>query len=84
MEATGGNTGVAMALLCAARGYRAVFTVPAGISQDKIDIMRVLGAEVVVCPLVPFTDERNCAVVAARAVPCECARVTRVRACVRA
>ena len=59
VEGTGGNTGVGMALIAAARGYKATFTVPANVSQEKIDFARTLGAEVIVCPVVPFSDERH-------------------------
>lgn len=59
VEATGGNTGIAMALLANASGYRCVFTVPESIAVEKIELMRVLGAEVELCPLVPFTDPRH-------------------------
>lgn len=59
VEGTGGNTGVGMALIAAALGYKAIFTVPSGISQEKIDFARALGAEVVVCPLVPFSSKEH-------------------------
>jgi cysteine synthase len=57
VEGTGGNTGVALALLAASRGYKALFTVPSHTSSEKIDQMRAFGAEVIVCPAVPFTDK---------------------------
>lgn len=57
VEGTGGNTGVGMALVAAARGYKAIFTMPANVSQEKIDIARTFGAEVVVCPVVGFNGE---------------------------
>lgn len=59
VEATGGNTGVTMALLAAARGYKAVFTVPDAITAEKIEYMRQLGAEVKVCPLVAFDNPQH-------------------------
>jgi cysteine synthase A len=59
VEGTGGNTGVGMALVAAARGYKAVFTVPSNTAQSKIDVARTFGADVIVCPMVPFDDPRH-------------------------
>jgi cysteine synthase A len=59
VEGTGGNTGVGMALVAAARGYKAVFTMPSNVAQSKIDVARAIGAEVIVCPMVPFSDARH-------------------------
>jgi cysteine synthase A len=59
VEGTGGNTGVGMALVAAARGYKAVFTMPSNVAQSKIDVARAFGAEVIVCPMVPFSDARH-------------------------
>jgi cysteine synthase A len=59
VEATGGNTGVALSLLCAARGYKCVLTMPDYVSKEKIEAARALGAEVILCPAVPFSDQRN-------------------------
>ena len=59
VEGTGGNTGIALALLAASRGYNAIFTMPANVSDEKVATARALGAEVIVCPVVPFTDPRH-------------------------
>jgi cysteine synthase len=59
VEGTGGNTGVALALLAAAKGYKSIFTMPANTSKDKIDMMTALGAKTVVCPVVPFSDKES-------------------------
>jgi cysteine synthase len=59
VEATGGNTGIALALLCLSKGLKTYFTVSDKVSSDKIDFMRVLGSTVEVCPAVPFADDRN-------------------------
>lgn len=59
VEGTGGNTGIGLALVAAARGYRAIFTMPANIAKEKIELMRTLGAQVVVCDVVPFSDPRH-------------------------
>ena len=50
IESTSGNTGMGLALAAIARGYRCVFTTNDKQSKEKIDILRALGAEVVVCP----------------------------------
>jgi cysteine synthase A len=46
LEATAGNTGVGLALIGVSRGYRVIFCVPEGFSEEKAKIMRALGAEV--------------------------------------
>lgn len=50
VEPTSGNTGIGLALVAQRRGYRCVFVCPDKVSQDKIDVLRAYGAEVVVCP----------------------------------
>lgn len=65
-EGTGGNTGIGLALVAAASGYHAKLAMPESIASEKIELMRTLGAEVHLCPGVPFTDERHYFHVAAR------------------
>ena len=50
IEATTGNAGGGLAMLAAALGYRAVFTVPDKISAEKLRMLKAYGAEVIVCP----------------------------------
>lgn len=50
VEATSGNTGAAIAMFAAANGYKAVFTIPDKMSQEKIDTLKAFGARVVICP----------------------------------
>ncbi len=50
VEPTSGNTGVGLALVANARGYRCVFVMPDKMSVEKIAVLRAYGAEVVVCP----------------------------------
>lgn len=50
IEGTSGNTGMGLALAGIAKGYKCVFTMADKQSQEKIDILRAVGAEVVVCP----------------------------------
>jgi len=47
VEASGGNTGVGLAMVCAVRGYRCVIVVPETTSTDKLAVLRAFGAEVV-------------------------------------
>lgn len=50
IESTSGNTGMGLALAAAVKGYRCIFTLADKQSQEKIDILRAVGAEVIVCP----------------------------------
>ena len=50
IEATSGNTGAAIAMISAVRGYKCVFVMPDKMSQEKILSLRAWGAKVVVCP----------------------------------
>ncbi|WP_432017982.1 PLP-dependent cysteine synthase family protein [Streptomyces sp. 1222.5] len=56
VENTSGNTGAAIAMLAATRGYRAVLTMPDKVSKEKQDALRAMGAEVVVCPTSALPD----------------------------
>ncbi len=50
IEGTSGNTGAGLALAAIAKGYRCIFTTTDKQSQEKVDVLRALGAEVLVCP----------------------------------
>jgi cystathionine beta-synthase len=50
VEATAGNTGVALAMVAAVRGYRCVFVMPEKMSRDKEELLRAYGAEVIRTP----------------------------------
>lgn len=50
VEGTSGNTGMGLALVAAVKGYRCIFTLPDKQSKEKMDILRAVGAEVVVTP----------------------------------
>ncbi len=50
IEGTSGNTGMGLALVAIAKGYRCIFTLSDKQSQEKINILRAVGAEVIVCP----------------------------------
>jgi cysteine synthase A len=59
VEGTAGNTGIGLAHVCRARGYRCVIYMPDTQSQEKIDLLRMLGADVRPVPAVPYDDARN-------------------------
>lgn len=50
IEGTSGNTGLGLAIVAAVRGYKCIFTTTDKQSKEKIDMLKALGAEVVVCP----------------------------------
>src|ERR671920_432529 len=50
IEGTSGNTGMGLALTAVARGYKCIFTMADKQSQEKINILKAVGAEVIVCP----------------------------------
>lgn len=50
IEATAGNTGVGLALISAVKKYRCIFVLPDKMSQDKINLLKAYGAEVVITP----------------------------------
>ena len=57
VEPTSGNTGVGLALVAQLRGYRCVFICPDKVSEDKQNVLRAYGAEVVVCPTAVAPDD---------------------------
>ena len=60
IECTSGNTGMGLALAASVKGYKCVFTTTDKQSKEKVDILRALGAEVIVCPTnAPNEDPRN-------------------------
>lgn len=59
VEGTAGNTGIGLALLGNSRGYRTVIVIPDTQSREKIDALRVTGAEVRLVPAVPFKDPKH-------------------------
>ncbi|MCH7957724.1 MAG: cysteine synthase A [Proteobacteria bacterium] len=59
VEGTAGNTGIGLALVGNARGYRTVIVIPDTQSQEKMDFLRLIGAEVREVPAVPYKDPNN-------------------------
>ena len=50
VEATSGNTGYSLAMVCALKGYKCVLTVTSKASQEKLALLQSMGADVVICP----------------------------------
>jgi cysteine synthase A len=59
VEATAGNTGIGLAVVASARGYRTLIVIPETQSQEKKDMLRLCGAELVEVPALPFANPNN-------------------------
>ncbi len=59
VEGTAGNTGIGLALMARARGYRCVIVMPNNQSDEKVSLLRALGAEVELVAPAPFADANN-------------------------
>ena len=59
VEGTAGNTGIGLALVGASMGFRTVIVIPETQSQEKKDMIRLAGAELVEVPAVPYRDPNN-------------------------
>ena len=59
VEGTGGNTGIGLTIIGSAKGYKTIIVMPDDQSKEKIDLLRQLGAEVVLTKKAPFTDQKN-------------------------
>jgi cysteine synthase len=59
VEGTAGNTGIGLALVANSRGYHSLIVMPNNQSQEKVDLLRTLGAEVELVPPVPFSNPGN-------------------------
>lgn len=66
VEGTAGNTGIGLALVGNVRGYRTVIVMPETQSQEKKDMLRLLGADLRLVPAVPYKDPNNYVKVAGR------------------
>lgn len=66
VEGTAGNTGIGLAHICNARGYRCVIVIPETQSREKFEALETLGAEVRAVPAVPYRDPGNYQRVAGR------------------
>jgi cysteine synthase A len=59
VEGTAGNTGIGLALVANALGYKTVIVIPDTQSQEKKDLLRLQGAELIEVPAVPYSDPNN-------------------------
>src|SRR5467141_2354882 len=59
VESTAGNTGIGLALVANARGYRTLIVIPQTQSQEKKDMLRLCGAELIEVPAVPYSNPNN-------------------------
>src|ERR671918_2099686 len=59
VEATAGNTGIGLALVANARGYRTLIVIPETQAQEKKDMLRLCGAELVEVPALPYSNPNN-------------------------
>jgi len=59
VEGTAGNTGIGLTHICNERGYRCIIVIPETQSQEKMDLLRTLGAEVRPVPAKPYKDPGN-------------------------
>ncbi|MFE1746080.1 cysteine synthase A [Coleofasciculus sp. H7-2] len=59
VEGTAGNTGIGLAHICNAKGYKCLIIIPDTQSQEKMDALRTLGAEVRPVPAVPYSNPNN-------------------------
>ena len=59
LEATAGNTGIGLAVVASARGYRTIILIPKTQSQEKKDMLRLCGAELIEVPALPFANPNN-------------------------
>jgi cysteine synthase A len=66
VEGTAGNTGIGLTLVANARGYRSIVVMPETQSQEKIDFLRMIGADLRLVPAAPFRDPGNYVHVARR------------------
>src|SRR6202047_1240479 len=59
VESTAGNTGIGLAVVASARGYRTLIVIPETQSQEKKDMLRLCGAELVEVPALPYSNPNN-------------------------
>ena len=68
VEGTSGNTGVALAMAAALKGYRCVFTMPDKMSQEKVRLLKAFGAEVIITPTAVPPDHPDSYVMTAKRI----------------
>lgn len=68
VEATSGNTGLGLAMVCAIKGYKSVLVLPDKMSQEKIQLLRAFGARVVITPTAVAPDDPRSNLSVARSI----------------
>jgi cystathionine beta-synthase len=68
VEGTSGNTGIALAIAAALRGYKCIFTMPDKMSQEKVRLLKAFGAEVIITPTAVPPDHPDSYVMMARRI----------------
>lgn len=68
VEATSGNTGIALAIAAALRGYKCIFTMPDKMSQEKVRLLKAFGAEVIITPTAVPPDHPDSYVMMAKRI----------------
>src|SRR5262249_42745695 len=82
VEATAGNTGIGLALVANARGYRTLIVISETESQEKKDTLRLCGAELIEVPAVPYANPNNYQHIG-RHLRTSCARASRTASYLR-
>jgi len=68
VEGTAGNTGIGVAMVCAAKGYRCILVIPETMAKEKAEMARVFGAEVIMAKKAPWGDPNHYHEIAKRIV----------------
>jgi cystathionine beta-synthase len=71
VEATGGNTGLALAMAASLKGYRCICTMPDKMSSEKVKLLRAFGAEVIITPTAVASDHPDHYLQRARSITAE-------------
>src|SRR5512141_738672 len=71
VEGTSGNTGIALAIAAALRGYKCIFTMPDKMSQEKVRLLKAFGAEVIITPTAVPPDHPDSYVKIAKRIAAE-------------
>ncbi len=81
LEATAGNTGIGLAVVASARGYRTLILIPETQSQEKKDMLRLCGAELIEVPALPYCQSEQLSACRQDGSPISCARPSRTACC---